>query len=301
MGLSVMIINIVYLISFICSIYIALSLLKLRKNPLIGIYCCAYCLLCCNILSGVIFKNDLSSAPKAFCFFQGYMVQFICYITSMSAICFSHEIYSLLMNHKHSTFFESKKGYYLLIILYPLIMGIPLFIICFKTDAIIPRELKCDVANPIWVRLLGYSGANFILSIPGMYFSARSAYILYKHLDRFKDFSLNEDTSQSSQTFPNSPNSQITQSPISRQFSQTKNNLDQKRYSLTKEAVIRMSILSSSIILIHCLGSIGTIISVLTHESLSKKVNLNDWAGSVIGICTFLIFGFSKEIRNAWH
>lgn len=120
-------------------------------------------------------------------------------------------------------------------------------------------------------------------------------------MDRFKDFSLNEDTSQSSQTFPNSPNSQITQSPISRQFSQTKNNLDQKRYSLTKEAVIRMSILSSSIILIHCLGSIGTIISVLTHESLSKKVNLNDWAGSVIGICTFLIFGFSKEIRNAWH
>lgn len=60
----------------------------------------------------------------------------------MSSICFSHEIYSLLMNYKHSTFFESKKGYYLLIIIYPLIMGIPLFIICLKTDAIVPRELK---------------------------------------------------------------------------------------------------------------------------------------------------------------
>lgn len=124
-------------------------------------------------------------------------------------------------------------------------------------------------------------------------------------MDRFKDFSLvNEDTSQSSQTFHNSSNSQITQPPILRQFSQTpssKNNLSQKRYNLTKEAVIRMSILSSSIVLINCLASIGTIVSVLTHESLSKKVNLNDWAGSIIGICTFLIFGFSREIRNAWH
>ncbi|GBC02345.1 hypothetical protein RclHR1_04580013 [Rhizophagus clarus] len=159
----------------------------------------------------------------------------------------------------------------------------------------------CDVANPIWVRLLGYSGANFILSIPGTYFSARSAYILYKHLNQFKDFSLiNEGISQTSQNSTPS-NSQITQS---RKFSQSlslQNNLSQKRYNLTKEAVIRMSILSSSIILINCLASIGTIVSVLSHELLSKEVNINDWAGSVMGICTFLIFGFSREIRNAWR
>jgi hypothetical protein len=60
----------------------------------------------------------------------------------MSAMCFSHEIYSLLMNYKHSKFVENKKLYYLLILIYPLISGIPLLIVCLKTDAIRPRELK---------------------------------------------------------------------------------------------------------------------------------------------------------------
>jgi hypothetical protein len=119
-------------------------------------------------------------------------------------------------------------------------------------------------------------------------------------LDQFKEISLaNGVTSQGSQssTFHNSSNSQITQSP---QNLSTQNNLNQKRYNLTKEAVIRMFILSSSIIFVNCLASIGTIVSVLIHEPLPSKVNLNDWAGGIMGICTFLIFGFSREIRNAW-
>ncbi|RIA98487.1 hypothetical protein C1645_812753 [Glomus cerebriforme] len=181
MELDIILINILYVISFACSAYIGLSLLKLKKGPLI-------------------------------------------------------------VNFNRSKFFEHKTIYYLLTVIYPLIFGVPLFIVCLKTGAIIPRELKCDVANPIWVRLLGYSGANFVLSIPGAYFSARSAYVLYKHLDQFKKFSSSEDISQCS-------------------FSQ-----NHQKYNMTKDVVFRMFILSSCIILINFLASIGTILCIIVEK-----------------------------------
>src|SRR3954463_5153065 len=78
MGLNLMILNMVYVISFTCSLYIGVTLFKIGKNSLAIIYCFAYCLLCCNALSGIVFHNNLASAPKAFCFFQGYSVSCDC-------------------------------------------------------------------------------------------------------------------------------------------------------------------------------------------------------------------------------
>ena len=70
----ILILNILYVMSFICALYVGVSLQKIGKNPLMSINCYAYCLFCCNSLSGLIFGNELKNAPKAFCFFQGYMV-----------------------------------------------------------------------------------------------------------------------------------------------------------------------------------------------------------------------------------
>lgn len=302
------------MISFFCSLYIAASLQKLGKNPLICIYCYANCIFCCNSLSGIIFGNDLTTAPKAFCFFQGYMVQFITLIAMMSAVCFAHESYSLIVKYNRSTAFGNKKLYYVLVVIYPLLLGIPLLYFSLKTDAIIPRQYKCDVTNPVWVRMLGYSGGNLLLSIPGGYFSARSAYALYGHLDQFRsEFSVS-DASQNSTLCTSSckepegislepiqtPNS--TLSPKFPQFPQrpsTQQNLNQRRYNMTKDAAIRMSILSLSFMLAYFLASFNTIIDLLTHKPLETKISINDWVGSVTGIYTFVVL-LSRDVRRAW-
>ncbi|CAG8547188.1 3297_t:CDS:2 [Diversispora eburnea] len=60
--------------------------------------------------------------------------------------------------------------------------------------------MRSDVLDPIWVRLVGYSGTNFILSIPGTIIS------VFKHLDQFKT---TVSTSASSTEELNDPNYQV--------------------------------------------------------------------------------------------
>jgi len=77
-------------------------------------------------------------------------------------------------------------------------------------------------------------------------------------MNQFKDFSfIDEDVSRQS-----SQNSTLYNSS-STFGSQKLTELNQKRHTITKEAVIRMFILSTSIILINCLASINTIINLL--------------------------------------
>ncbi|CAG8476694.1 6578_t:CDS:2 [Funneliformis caledonium] len=219
------------------------------------------------------------------------MVQFITLIAMMSAVCFAHESYSLIVKYNRSTAFGNKKLYYALVVIYPF-----------------------DVTNPVWVRMLGYSGGNLLLSIPGGYFSARSAYALYGHLDQFRsEFSVS-DASQNSTLCTSSckepegislepiqtPNS--TLSPKFPQFPQrpsTQQNLNQRRYNMTKDAAIRMSILSLSFMLAYFLASFNTIIDLLTHKPLETKISINDWVGSVTGIYTFVVL-LSRDVRRAW-
>ncbi|CAI2164422.1 11582_t:CDS:2 [Funneliformis geosporum] len=232
----------------------------------------------------------------------------------MSAVCFAHESYSLIVKYNRSTAFGNKKLYYVLILIYPILLGVPLLIVSLKTDAVIPRQYKCDVANPVWVRMLGYSGGNLLLSIPGGYFSARSAYTLYGHLDQFKsEFSISDasqDTTLSTSSWKEpgnislepiqSPKSTLSsQLPPFPQRSSTQQNLNLRRYNMTKDAAIRMSIFSITFMLVYFLASINTIIDLLTHKPLEIKVSINDWVGAVTGIYAFIVL-FSRDVRRAW-
>ncbi|CAG8602342.1 5806_t:CDS:2, partial [Cetraspora pellucida] len=43
-----------------------------------------------------------------------------------------------------------------------------------------------NIVSPSWIRLLANSGSNLLISIPGVYLSGRSAYVVIKHLKYFK-------------------------------------------------------------------------------------------------------------------
>ncbi|CAG8500910.1 16736_t:CDS:2 [Cetraspora pellucida] len=46
--------------------------------------------------------------------------------------------------------------------------------------------MNCDIVSPSWIRLFANSGSNLLISIPGVYLSGRSAYVVIKHLKYFK-------------------------------------------------------------------------------------------------------------------
>ncbi|RHZ75897.1 hypothetical protein Glove_208g174 [Diversispora epigaea] len=192
-------------ISLICSLYVTYKLTISKKNTIVGVLAFSTSLVAIDLLASIIFKNELEKAPYGFCFAQGILLQYACYLTMACGLCFAIQTYRLLVLYKQTTDPVLQNGFYLFIFVYPVIITIFLGIISYKNDAIKPRMLNCDVLDPIWVRLVGYSGTNFILSIPGTIISGCSAYAVFKHLDQFTTVS----TTASSIEELNSSNYQV--------------------------------------------------------------------------------------------
>ncbi|CAG8469212.1 2098_t:CDS:2 [Acaulospora morrowiae] len=138
-----------------------------------------------DVMLSLFWENNLKRAPREFCYFQALLLQYACYLTMACALCFAIQTYRLLVLYKQETSPFLKKLYYGFIIIYPIVITIILAVPSIRFNAIKPRVMNCDVVDTP-VRLIGYSGTNLILSLPGTFISARAAYSVYKHLDQFK-------------------------------------------------------------------------------------------------------------------
>ncbi|CAG8760879.1 24653_t:CDS:2, partial [Dentiscutata erythropus] len=164
-----------------------------------------------DILLSMIWKNKLQDAPYGFCVFQGLVLQYMCYVSVACALCFSIHIYHLLVLRKKTT---TQKIYYGFIIIYPTVMTCIIMALSLHFKAIKPRRMNCDIVSPSWIRLLANSGSNLLLSIPGVYFSGRSAYAVCKHLEYFRD-STELSSGSRGQMASNNSNSAQIKSPSS--------------------------------------------------------------------------------------
>ncbi|RIB24699.1 hypothetical protein C2G38_2031665 [Gigaspora rosea] len=146
----------------------------------------SYAIFSLDVLLSIIWKNKLKNAPYAFCVFQGLMLQYMCYVAIACALCFSIHIYHLLVLRKRTTSPTLQKAYYVFILIYPIVMTCVITGLSLYYKAIKPRTMNCDIVYPSWIRLFANSGSNLLISIPGVYLSGRSAYVVYKHLEYFK-------------------------------------------------------------------------------------------------------------------
>ncbi|RIA98488.1 hypothetical protein C1645_812754 [Glomus cerebriforme] len=154
----------------------------------------------------------------------------------------------------------------------PILMTIVVAIISIKTNAIHPFALACDIRNPTWVRLIGYSGFDFILTFVGVYFSVRASYELFKHLDQFKS----QITETSSNNKNDTPNLQV--------------------YSVTKAAAIRMVLFSIGFALINISATVQSIYLIMKGKDDKFYGGLRgpDFAVAFTGIIIYLIFGLPR-------
>nr|CAG8441286.1 13349_t:CDS:2 [Entrophospora candida] len=160
-----------------------------------------------NVLFSIVFDNQLERAPKAFCFFQGLFLQFNTFAQDISALCFSIHVYRLIVLKINDTSIRIKKRYYIACAVYTITFTTILGIVASHTDSIQPRKMNCDVLSPAYVRLLGYSGVNVVFAIPGVYFSGHSAYMVFRHLERFRTISLKSSNKSSNPTLTGSQES----------------------------------------------------------------------------------------------
>ncbi|CAG8536549.1 11228_t:CDS:2 [Ambispora gerdemannii] len=284
-------------------------------------------------LLGLIYHDDMSTAPYWVCFAQGLIFQFTSYVQAASAFGFAMQTYRLLVLCKQESGWETRRADIILLIFYPLILIVVLTTVCLKYKAIGPQATHCDVVDPPWIRLIGYSGSNLVISTIGMYISGRSAYALITHLALFRSTMESKSTvtsgSQEStnrlpaEIYTQNENNADDETEMSTkeielskiaspdtsvsikietggvQLSTPSSRVTQRRYSVTKGAAIRMVSVSVLFILINFLASIETISAVLRGKSFKDRhLRISHLVGPLIGISLFLVFGTGREMRK---
>ncbi|CAG8648766.1 27867_t:CDS:2 [Dentiscutata erythropus] len=257
-----------------------------------------------DVLLSIIWNDDLNKAPREFCIFQGLMLQFTTYTASISAVCFALQSYQLVVLKRET----SIKWIYSSIIVYPILMTSILVSLSYGFDSIHVRDLSCDVITPPWVRLVGYAGSNLLISIPGVYWSGRVAWVVFNHSERtLRTFSTLPMLQQENQIENNSQLKYNSSIPINikiTNFNNPTQNQNQRltqgigpkiKYKITRTAAIRMACFSIGFLVISLIVSIDTLIILFSNSPTETKISGNDGAGSLIGIVVFLIFGTTKD------
>src|SRR5687768_16886253 len=80
------------------------------------------------------------------------------------------------------------KKYYIAILILPLILVTVLAFVSWEFDAVEIRPVNCDIANPAWVRLVGFAGANLVLTIPGVFLSGTHSFTVFFLPSCFRNF-----------------------------------------------------------------------------------------------------------------
>lgn len=273
----------IFFISLLCAIYVTVKLYRNGKNYMVVVISIGMVLVEFPVLLGVIWIDDFKNkVPWGFCLFQGVAIQYGAFLQMSGGLCFAYQTYRLLVLNRQGITETLKKVYIALVILYPLIPTAILIYIAMKYDAIKPLTLNCDIVDPVWVRLFGYSGSNFILSFVGVYYSGRAAVAVFRHLDRFKtSISSSRSHIQSAQT-SESGQEELTIS-----------------IDLTKAAAIRMVLFSCSFAFINFFASIQTVLIVIKGgKTIEKGLSGHDWVGALQGSIIFLIFGIPQNVRK---
>ncbi|RHZ75899.1 hypothetical protein Glove_208g176 [Diversispora epigaea] len=318
--------NITWIISLISSIYMAFVFWRGRKNPLMNIFCIFVVLMSADVLLSLIYLNDLKKAPREFCIFQALMLQFCAYATGITALCFSMQTYRrIVLNSRESHRMEL--FYYSSCILFPCIMTTILAIFTIKYDSIGPRGMTCDVINPIWMRLIGYTGPNLILCPLGMYWNVRTVLKVFRQLDKI-DTSIPSIPSPSIPSIPKTPflterdnssksdSTTLFEEPINKNtsFQEESTNEMKSYYPLvslptSKSAVSnkspdnakyrvatkRLVSFALGFLLINVIASFSTLLDVIMNKPMSSRISSSDVMGSLIGIGIFLIFRGSRD------
>ncbi|GBC00956.1 hypothetical protein RclHR1_04010003 [Rhizophagus clarus] len=217
------------------------------------------------------------------------------------------------------------------IIIVPIVITIIAAVVSIKVDAIKPLSINCDIKKPTWARLIGYSGFNMMMTFPGVYFSARAAYQVFRHLDQFKSkisngVDSNDSTRAMTENRTNAShqiqihvdsNHEITNPEATtttaetrttitayrRQRSQSRAN-QIKAYNMTKAAAIRMVLFSCGFALINVLASFQTVTMILKNgffgEDEYKGIGGNDIAGTTMGLMIFLVFGLPRSVKKCF-
>ncbi|CAG8718082.1 15454_t:CDS:2 [Acaulospora morrowiae] len=286
-----------------------------------------------DVILSLFWENNLKRAPREFCYFQALLLQYACYLTMACALCFAIQTYRLLVLYKQETSAYLKRLYYGFIIIYPIVITIILAILSIRFKAIKPRVMNCDVVDTP-VRLIGYSGTNLILSLPGTFISGivpNLELLLGKksHLDQFKttlgsrdlnmanghlgsgsseemgimsesqsDSSSSAQEDQHKKSLQPQPHLNATSRSIT-QPSRTKKgrNVEHNRsYNVTRRAAIRMVGFSLAFALINITASVGVVLRVLADKPNDTGLASNDWVGGFLGIIVYLVFGLPDSV-----
>ncbi|CAG8478160.1 6861_t:CDS:2 [Funneliformis mosseae] len=236
------------------------------------------------VLLGVIWIDDFKNkVPWGFCLFQGVAIQYGAFLQMSGGLCFAYQTYRLLVLNRQGITETLKKVYIALVILYPLIPTAILIYIAMKYDAIKPLTLNCDIVDPVWVRLFGYSGSNFILSFVGVYYSGRAAVAVFRHLDRFKtSISSSRGHIQSAQT-SESGQEELTIST----------DLEENTNSVVTSNTVQTSDLTKQIKVYNLTKAAAILIK--GGKTIEKGLSGHDWVGALQGSIIFLIFGIPQN------
>ncbi|KAF0444851.1 hypothetical protein F8M41_003275 [Gigaspora margarita] len=288
-------IDALWAISLICAIYLSIAC----NRVVLKIFSASIALMSFDVLLSIIWDNDLNRAPREFCIAQGLVLQFTSYTASIAALCFAWQSYRLvvLKTRNSSTF---NKWIYSLIIAYSILMTSIITSLSIGSDAIHVRALSCDVTTP-WVRLVGYAGTNLLVSIPGVYWSGRAAWVVFSHSERtLRTFSALQQENQI-QIEKNKCNSIFVNMNINNSSTQNQSNRltqgmsPKKTYKLTRKAAIRMACFSTGLLVISLIASVNTWILVFSNSQPQSDISGNDVAGSLVGIVVFFIFGTTED------
>ncbi|CAG8734747.1 8742_t:CDS:2 [Gigaspora margarita] len=173
-------------------------------------------------------------------------------------------------------------------------MTIILLILSLRFNAVKPRRMNCDVTDPAWIRLFGFSGINQLCSIPGIILSGRAAYEVYKHMDLLR-----------SKSDSNSAGQIITQDSTHKQPNVSRDpfSKNSRSYNITRTAAIRMVTFSFLFAFINVFGCFTSFAAILKGVSLDKEPTILDWVGATLGIYVFIIFGWPhnpQKVKQIW-
>ncbi|EXX56184.1 hypothetical protein RirG_218500 [Rhizophagus irregularis DAOM 197198w] len=319
----------------VCAICTAIKLYVTGKNYLIAILAVAMAVGEFIILLSIIWISDFKhGVPKTFCYVQALAFQYAVYVQIVTALCFAFHIYQLLVHFKQGTSQKLQQFYMIFIAIIPVVVVIIATVVTIKVDAIGPLAINCDIKRPVWARLIGYSGFNLLLTFPGVYFSGRAAFQVFRHLDQFKSkISNGTDSNDSTRamtgnrnnTNDTSPheiqihvdsNHEITNSEATttsgtrttitahrRPRSQSRAN-QIKAYNMTKAAAIRMVLFACGFALINVLASFQTVSMILKEglfgEVHNEGIGGNDLAGAFMGSMLFLVFGLPRNMKRCF-
>ncbi|KZV73311.1 hypothetical protein PENSPDRAFT_627483 [Peniophora sp. CONT] len=133
---------------------------------------------------GLIYNMLHMHTSRSFCLAQAIIPSVGAYILSGICICLAASTYSTVFNLKHGPLrhrrnpLEWKSIYLLPVVLWPLSATAALLAASFKHGVTFQSidHLPCEVAHPLWPRLLGYAGAPFLASVPCLVLSVITAY-----------------------------------------------------------------------------------------------------------------------------